>query len=185
LIVLVVALAAMLTVGPWGPKARQERVQNQSVAVFNGFMNDWVTGESPNQAIGYVPAFFDQFLAQPANEKAYSILTNLWGQNTIDTAGVPYFAITKWVPLNDPVAHSDAAFGMTTCWVQGNLVTTPRLGSQNQGVTGPSPTAHVWNVFFKVTQGISLKATGPAEVKTLRIYDIADVTPSDGICPLG
>ncbi|MCL2652600.1 MAG: hypothetical protein FWD63_02270 [Propionibacteriaceae bacterium] len=153
LLVLVVALVAMLTVGPWGPRARHQRLQTQSVAVFSAFMTDWVAAEAASWEIGYGPTFFDQYLAEPAGHAADEMFTILRIGNNISAVGVPYFAITRWAPLQDSVGHADAATGMTVCWVQGNLVTSTRLKSREPVTTGPSPTAHVWDVFFKVTQG--------------------------------
>jgi len=183
LLVLVLALVVMLTVGPWGPRARHQRLQTQSAEVFSAFMTDWVAAEAQNWEIGYGPAFFDQYLTEPAGHHADEMFTILWMGNNISAVGVPYFAITRWAPLQDPVGHPDAATGMTVCWVQGNLITSTRLLSQKPVTTGPGPTAHAWNVFFKVTQGSGLGAA--AEVNRLRIFDIADITPPDGSCPLG
>jgi len=181
LVVVVVVAVLLWTVGPLSPSTRQHRLQTQALAVYTAMMTDWVADE-PNDWGNRpaVPSFYNEYLVDPAwTERAVTQdrLRNFGG--SVASAGVPYFAVAGWAPLSDPVGHGDALVGLTVCWVQGNLVTTTIDVAGNKTVTGPGPTGHVTRVFFQNTVGMD------ASAKRLRVYDIKDVTPEDGSCPLG
>jgi len=172
--------ASLFTFGPLSSAARQRRLQTQAVSLYTAMMTDWVedepNGDHPVQTP--MPAWYDTYLIDPAwggRMVVHNQLTD--GGGSVVAAGTPYFAVTRWAPLSDP-DHTDALVGLTVCWVQGNLVTT-KVGLQNQRtVTGPGPTGHAAQVFFKMSKGKD------GSRSALRIYDIKDITPDDGTCPL-
>jgi len=180
-LVVVAVFASLFTFGPLGTAARQQRLQNKAMMLYTAMMTDWVkdepTGDWPVQAP--MPDYYDYYLIDPAwggRLVAHDQLTD--GGGFVVAAGNPYFLVTRWAPLSD-TGHTDALVGLTVCWVQGNLVTTTVDPLNRQTVTGPGPTGHVAQVFFKNSRGKD------GSRSALRIYDIKDVTPNDGSCPLG
>jgi len=173
-------VVSLFTVGPFDSAARQQRLQDRALGVFTAAMTAWVADEANSWSDTYTSDYLDPYLAYPARGTIDMRETRMWTGGGVATAGVPYFAVTRSARLIDPVNHADASIGLTVCWVQGNLIITqPYSGS----VIGPGPTAHVDQVFFKTMTGSG--RTPAAMVKTLRAYDIKDVTPADGTCPLG
>jgi len=179
--VAVAAAVLLWAVGPFAPAARQHRLQDQALAVYTAMMTDWVADEPNNweNNLPQMPLYYDTYLVDPAwthQMVTHTRLSDFGG--TVTAVGSPYFTVTRWAPLADPGGHGDALVGLTVCWVQGNLITTTIDVAGNKTVTGPGPTGQVTQVFFQNTIGMD------ASTKQLRIYDIKDVTPKDGTCPL-
>jgi len=176
-------VVSLFTVGPFDSAARQQRLQDRALGVFTAAMTAWVADEANSRPATYTLDYLDPYLADPARGTMDGREGQMWGYDRgVVAVGVPYFAVTRSARLVDPLGHADASMGLTVCWVQGNLkIITPQ--GYSTSVTGPGPTAHVDQVFFKTTTGVG--ATPAAMVKTLRAYDIKDVTPKNGTCPLG
>jgi len=177
-LVVVAVFASLFTFGPLGPAARQQRLQNKAVALYTAMMTDWVKDEPNTWTAGApTPEWYDEYLVDPAWGGQMAAHSRLSGDGaSVTSVGAPYFTVTKWAALAD-ANHTDALVGLTVCWVQGNLVT--RTVFPQQPATGPGPTGHVAQVFFKNSRGKD------GSRSALRIYDIKDVTPDAGSCPLG
>jgi len=173
-IVVLIAVLVSLIVHPLGASMRRA----QAVKLYTDYMTLYtadMTSEWDED-----PAYFGTYLVDPAWE-GQALMHDRLGRNggSVTAVGTPYFAVTKWALLDDPVGHPDASVGLTVCYVQGNLLVVKIPGRELSQSTGPGPTGHVAQIFFKYSKG-----RGDNPQVRLRIYDIIDVTPTDGTCSL-
>jgi len=182
-VVVLAILVSLFTFGPLGPSARQQRLQDRALGIYTAMMTAWVADEPNDWPAGHVDDYLDPYLADPARGTMEMARIGVVGYGGSAVAsGTPYFAVTRSARLVDPTDHGDASIGLTICWVQGNLAVTKVHVNDQVTVTGPGPSGHVAQVFFRTTSGRG--RTFAANVRTLRIYDIIDITPADGTCPL-
>jgi len=178
-----VLIAALLSLSftPVGASMRQSealKLYTDYMTLYTADMtNDW---ESNPAYWDNSPAYLYEYLIDPALVGARMLHSKLYDPgDSVTAVGTPYFAVTKWAPLSDPVDHPDAAAGLTVCYVQGNLMVVDSILPNYSTSTGPGPTGHVVQVFFKYSKG----QVDDPRVR-LRIYDFTDITPNDGTCPL-
>ena len=185
-VVVLAVLVSLFTFGPLGPSVRQQRLQDRALGLYTAMMTAWVADEPNDWPAGHVADYLDPYLADPARgtmEMAH-IRQFYTGDSfaAVAASGTPYFAVTRSARLVDPAEHANASIGLTVCWVQGNLTVTKAYSNGLVTVSGPGPSGHVAQVFFRTTSGRG--RTSAANVLKLRIYDIIDITPADGTCPL-
>ena len=182
-VVVLAVLVSLFTFGPLGPSARQRRLQDRALGLYTAMMTAWVADEPNDWPAGYVTDYLDPYLADPARGTMDMAHIRQFGpRDSVVASGTPYFAVTRSARLVDPTEHANASIGLTICWVQGNLTVTKAYSNGQVTVTGPGPSGHVAQVFFKTSAGTG--RTSAANVLKLRIYDIIDITPADGTCPL-
>jgi len=173
LIVLAAALVSLM-VTTWAPSMRRTHALK--------LYSDYMTLYTADMTAGWDgdPAYFSDYLVDPAWQAQAIMHDQLYrGGGSVTPVGTPYFAVTKWAPLDDPVGHPDATVGLTVCYVQGNLVVVKSSLPEFSTSTGPEPIGHAIQVFFKYSKG-----RGDNPQVRLRIYDFTDITPDDGTCPL-
>ena len=182
-VVVLAVLVSLFTFGPLGPSARQRRLQDRALGLYTAMMTAWVADEPNDWPAGYVADYLDPYLADPARGTMEMARIGVVGYGgSVVASGTPYFAVTRSARLVDPAEHANASIGLTICWVQGNLTVTKVAVNDLVTVSGPGPSGHVAQVFFRTTSGRG--RTSAANVLKLRIYDIIDITPADGTCPL-
>jgi len=169
-----IAILFSLVFTPVGASMRQSdalKLYTDYMTLYTADMvNDW---DQP-------PEYLNEYLIDPAQVGARIVHSKLYGPgDSVTAVGTPYFTVTKWAPLDDPVGHPDASVGLTVCYVQGNLVIVNSPAPNFSTSTGPGPTGHAIQVFFKYSKG----QVDDQRVR-LRIYDYTDITPDDGTCPL-
>ena len=177
--VAVAVVVAMFVIGPWRPATSEQPLADQAVQMYTEFMDQWVPDQANDWSV--MPSFYDTYTTGAAlsyAKVAHGYYLDHYGTGSSAVAsGVPYFAVTRWEPLSDPVRHADALFGMTVCWVEGNITLTYRDVPNGQPyISGPGPSANVAQVYFK-------NATWKGRTG-LFIYDIIDRTYLNQ-CPLG